>query len=263
MSQGIIASIPPHRRFAANNSGRDFFVGDLHGKYAWLNKALEYVGFNPQSDRLFSVGDLIDRGEDSLKVLQLCTEPWFFPVLGNHEHMLLTCKDEEWMRVAHWYPNGGEWWESTNKKERKLAEELILANFAVTQTIDSPSGDIGMVHADVPESISWSSLTKNQSLEEEHLEYCLWSRRKISRYIEQAVADVRLVVLGHTPLPEPLMLGNCLFLDTGAGHYEHRFLPDPKLSLATLEGSLKGSGSVRVISVNDRGAKERSITLFC
>lgn len=244
----MIYSIPGHRYFSLNTKGRDYFAGDLHGKYNWLCQALDRVGFNTESDRLFSVGDLIDRGEDSMALLKLCNEPWFFPVLGNHEHMLLSCKDEEWMRLAHWYPNGGSWWESASNKEKALAEELILANFAFTQTVETPLGDIAIVHADVPEGFSWATI-KSESLDEKFIDYCLWSRRRITRYIQETIRDVRLVILGHTPLPEPLLLGNCLFLDTGAGHFIHRYLPDPRLSLAT-QGS---SGELTFVAVGNRG----------
>ena len=53
---------PGVRRFPRNADGRDFVVGDLHGMYAVLERALESVGFAPDRDRLFSVGDLIDPG---------------------------------------------------------------------------------------------------------------------------------------------------------------------------------------------------------
>jgi hypothetical protein len=48
-------------RHAANGRGRDFIVGDLHGCRAMLDALLVHVGFDPDRDRLFSVGDLMDR----------------------------------------------------------------------------------------------------------------------------------------------------------------------------------------------------------
>ena len=50
------------QRFPKNESGRDFVIGDLHGMTEFLFKLLDYVCFDPAKDRLFSVGDLIDRG---------------------------------------------------------------------------------------------------------------------------------------------------------------------------------------------------------
>jgi len=72
-----------------NKRGRDFVVGDLHGMYGTLQALLRYVDFQPETDRLFSTGDLVDRGPDSLKCLHLLEKPWFYPVLGNHDAMLI------------------------------------------------------------------------------------------------------------------------------------------------------------------------------
>lgn len=73
----------------ANEDGRDFIVGDLHGCFDELAKLLSYVEFNPHKDRLFSTGDLIDRGPRSIDCLNLLKKKWFYPVLGNHEDIFL------------------------------------------------------------------------------------------------------------------------------------------------------------------------------
>lgn len=75
-------------RYPANARGRDFVVGDLHGCRALLDRLLDEVAFDPERDRLFSVGDLIDRGPESMRCLDLLDEPWCHAVLGNHEVML-------------------------------------------------------------------------------------------------------------------------------------------------------------------------------
>lgn len=54
-----------------------------------MQRLLYEVGFNQTTDRLFSVGDLIDRGLDSLKYVQLLAEPLFYAVKGNHEILML------------------------------------------------------------------------------------------------------------------------------------------------------------------------------
>jgi len=77
------------RRLPENSLGRDFVVGDLHGCFDLLERLLDRVSFDPGCDRLFSVGDMIDRGTDSLRCLQLLAEPWFYAVQGNHELMML------------------------------------------------------------------------------------------------------------------------------------------------------------------------------
>lgn len=85
-------SIKSNQKFVkipANVDGRDFVVGDLHGCYDELMLLLEHVNFNKEQDRLFCVGDLIDRGPKPKECLELLHEKWFYPVLGNHETLLL------------------------------------------------------------------------------------------------------------------------------------------------------------------------------
>lgn len=77
------------KKIPANVEGNDFIVGDIHGCYDELEKLLQHVNFNPSVDRLFSTGDLIDRGPRSSECLALLSKPWFFAVLGNHEDLLL------------------------------------------------------------------------------------------------------------------------------------------------------------------------------
>jgi len=47
--------------FGENREGRDFVVGDIHGMFGHLRMLLKQVSFDAEVDRLFSVGDLVDR----------------------------------------------------------------------------------------------------------------------------------------------------------------------------------------------------------
>ena len=71
---------PLIRRFSPNRLGRDLAVGDIHGYFALLQQALDSIDFDPERDRLFSVGDLTDRGPECAKALDWLARPWFHPV---------------------------------------------------------------------------------------------------------------------------------------------------------------------------------------
>ena len=71
-------------------AGRDFVVGDVHGEFDTLEAMLASVGFLPGRDRLFALGDLIDRGPRSADALSWMESGRIeLSVRGNHEQMLL------------------------------------------------------------------------------------------------------------------------------------------------------------------------------
>ncbi|WP_194726085.1 metallophosphoesterase [Noviherbaspirillum malthae] len=72
--------------FTRNTRGRDLIVGDVHGCFSALQAHLDVLGFDPEVERLFCTGDLVDRGAESdLAKEWLSNKPWFYTVRGNHE----------------------------------------------------------------------------------------------------------------------------------------------------------------------------------
>ena len=98
----------PLKTLEANTIGRDFIIGDLHGSYSVFENLLKNINFDKTVDRIISVGDLVDRGPDSLGCLRLIREPWFHAVLANHEQMMLDKFNGGWSG-NYWFQNGGTW----------------------------------------------------------------------------------------------------------------------------------------------------------
>ncbi|BFT29213.1 symmetrical bis(5'-nucleosyl)-tetraphosphatase [Alteromonas sp. D210916BOD_24] len=73
------------------SQGNAFVIGDIQGCYNGLQRVLEKACFDPKKDQLFAVGDLVARGEDSLKTLRYLKSlgSGFASVLGNHDLHLL------------------------------------------------------------------------------------------------------------------------------------------------------------------------------
>jgi serine/threonine protein phosphatase 1 len=219
--------------FSSNTRGRDFAVGDIHGHFNRLQAALDQQGFNPAVDRLFSVGDLVDRGPHSEQCLEWLDRPWFFAVQGNHEALAIQVVENVPLDHGMYRSSGGGWFlDSSLEKQRQFAARFALLPIALE--VETAAGLVGMVHADCPFP-SWRSL---RDYLQNHLpndrftdEGCQWSRSRLKRNDLSGVRDIRAVIVGHTPLRRPKRLGNVWHIDT-AGWSEGYFT---LLELATLQ----------------------------
>ncbi|MBQ6477867.1 MAG: fructose-bisphosphatase class III [Erysipelotrichaceae bacterium] len=97
-----------------------YIMSDIHGLYDRYEAMLKKIDLK-EDDRLYVLGDVIDRGPDSFKILQdIMDRENVEMFLGNHEHMMLTYLDgldeESWFFAA----NGGR---ETYQKLMDLDEE--------------------------------------------------------------------------------------------------------------------------------------------
>ena len=70
-----------------------YVMSDLHGCFEEYKRMLEKIDFK-DSDILYILGDIVDRGSQSIEILQdMMLKSNVFPILGNHEYMLNECLD--------------------------------------------------------------------------------------------------------------------------------------------------------------------------
>ena len=141
--------LPKVKIFPRNIIGRDFIVGDIHGCLELLTDKLKEVNFNKNTDRLFAVGDLIDRGPDSIGVLNLLKEKWFFSVKGNHEDMFLSAMTQQYSVYNDFIKNGGNWIEKV--KDKKIINPLIdlVYNLPHIIVVGYDDNRFNIVHAEL------------------------------------------------------------------------------------------------------------------
>lgn len=84
-----------------------YICSDIHGLYHRYAKLLETISLR-DTDTLYVLGDMIDRGPDGIQILQdMMNHKNIIPFMGNHEHMMLMYL--EGLDTVSWtmFSNGG------------------------------------------------------------------------------------------------------------------------------------------------------------
>ena len=203
-------------RIGRNEAGRDFVAGDVHGCFRRLERALQAVRFEPRRDRLFSVGDLINRGPASMEALAWLTEGRIHAaVRGNHEQMFLDGfardRDSAYEPWQQWIPDDEltRWWRA-------------LRSLPLGITVETAHGHVGIVHAG-PVHRSWTRTVAdlergNRAAIETALlggHDCGGGTWRGERGTE--VKGARELITGHYPSEDVQRDANWWCIDTGAG----------------------------------------------
>lgn len=207
------------KHFEKNTVGNDYVVGDIHGEFHLLQSKLGELQFNPEVDRLFSVGDLIDRGTESEKCLEWLSKPWFHSVRGNHEQMIIDAYREEDDRYSvHSFQNGGAWFFALFEQD-KIEYVEAFEDLPYVIEVETESGLVGIVHAG--SSRNWGNFKSAIESGDEHTtNEAMWTRTKIKVKDAMDIQGVTRVYVGHTPLHKVTELGNTTYIDTGAVYGE-------------------------------------------
>jgi serine/threonine protein phosphatase 1 len=206
------------QHFANNIHGHDYVVGDVHGGYERLTDLLAVIKFDIKVDRLFSVGDLIDRGPDSAKCLELLNEPCFFSVLGNHEDMLMKASKDPEEEMELWVQNGGEW--GLELDPTALAHyAAVLAKLPLVITVGEGANRFNVFHAE----FFGDDLALDRPSYSNHMrEQLLWGRMLIRDPNKKDLhRGLSKSFCGHTPVKSAKQIGSHVFIDTGCGYPKH------------------------------------------
>jgi serine/threonine protein phosphatase 1 len=209
------ATLPPGERIYA--------IGDVHGcldRLVALHEMIaEDLAVRPaQHATLVHLGDYVDRGADSAQVIDwLINQPPvpvedFVNLMGNHEHMMLSAiagVDRD--APTQWLMNGGadsllSWGISRAVPPAEWAGRiprqhlLFLRDLSINRRI----GPYLFVHAGVRPGVKLDHQTKQDML---------WIREP---FLSSKADHGAVIVHGHTPKREPIVLPNRIAIDTGA-----------------------------------------------
>lgn len=118
-----------------------YAIGDIQGCYDPLRRLLEHVRFDPASDRLWFVGDLVNRGPQSLEVLR------FVRGLGDAATVVLGNHDLHLVMRADGFGKPSD--EDTFGDVLAAAEVAELMAWLRSRPLFHVEGEFAMVHAGV------------------------------------------------------------------------------------------------------------------
>lgn len=227
----ISSTTPPYQALSPNLVGRDWFIGDIHGCFETLMSLLKKKGFNEENDRLISVGDLVDRGNESEKALEWLKKSFFYAVRGNHEDLYLYWRSLKNNRAAQIEfeneiyfrkVNGGEWVKEINETLHLQLEEA-LGKLPYFLAVPHQQGQtIGVVHAELPDGVNWPSLI-NIPMDSELKKSMTWGRKRWkskkgrgeAAHDNNRILGLDALVCGHVITRDPIGIGNIVYIDTG------------------------------------------------
>jgi len=185
-------------------------IGDIHGCANSLRSLMNKISREILSNRLLVfIGDYIDRGPNSKKVVEILLEleelySCIF-LRGNHEQMLLDALHKG--KETLWFTNGGQ--DTLRSYGVDKANEIDDAHkeFYRNTRLYFETPDFFFVHAGVS-----PFKTIEQSIEEHQTEEFLWTRSHLNADCSKWE---KTVVFGHTPITEVHFQKNKIGIDTG------------------------------------------------
>lgn len=124
------------------SKSRCILIGDIHGCLEEFEELLKLMEYNEKIDRLILLGDLCDRGPDSIGVLRKAREMKIECVRGNHDH-----------KILKWANSNKQFYQSSNNKYYdQLNDDDIEFIFKMPTFIKI--GNVIAVHAGLKPSIT-------------------------------------------------------------------------------------------------------------
>jgi len=230
---------------------RTFVMGDIHGAYKAFVQCLERSGFNPQTDQLIQLGDIVDGYPQVYEVMEhLLSIPDKILIKGNHDDWL-----ERYMATGIHPSSWSHGGEATMISYLQHAGKpnQIIRTFSGFKNNMTPT-DIPQTHKKLLASqhlyykdaagrlFVHGGFNRKLRLTDQHPTDFFWDRNLLSTALEIKSAlgedtppedfyeqsDISAVFIGHTPTTHlgrrlatdtPVQALNILDLDTGAGHH--------------------------------------------
>ncbi|WP_158736138.1 bis(5'-nucleosyl)-tetraphosphatase PrpE [Alteribacillus sp. YIM 98480] len=206
------------------------FIGDIHGCFDELITLLKKTGYQ-NKDSIYThpagrlpvfIGDLTDRGPNSVAVIQLITDMVYqgsaYYVPGNHCDKLYRYFLGRNVMIKHGLETTTAELEALSRREYKFIRKAFMdlyENAPLYERLDDDQ--VVAAHAGIREDMIGK---ENKSVKTFVLYGDITGEKNsdgtpVRRDWSAAYKGKRLIVYGHTPVKEPRIVGKTINIDTG------------------------------------------------
>jgi predicted phosphodiesterase len=206
-------------------NGRLIAIGDIHGCHVEFAELLARLS-PTREDRLILLGDLVNRGPDSNKVLSIARQSGASSLLGNHELRLLNYRrtgDTKQLKEG-----------DLETFEKLRAEDWAFLE-AMPLTFAEPALNLVFVHGGFLPNEPWQKQTAEVVTRIQVIDRSGRPAKRADEPDAPSWADLwsgpPFVVYGHTPRSEIYKLKWSVGIDTGCvqgGHLTAYILPEKR-----------------------------------
>jgi len=195
-------------------------IGDIHGCFHTLVKLVEQLERYYPNVPIYSVGDLVDRGNFSFEVVDFFIKKKIFFTPGNHDMMFYDhFLNPHSINALSWFSNGaGSTLKSYQNRLNKLDEHL---NYINSMPLFFNNEDCFISHAGV--SYRYANLIDDSIINDDVKLFEILSKNLEDEFgilwcRENLMNLGKLQVLGHTRMIEPKYdsISNSIYIDCGA-----------------------------------------------
>jgi serine/threonine protein phosphatase 1 len=215
-----------------------YTISDIHGNLNGFMAMIDKINFS-DTDELYVLGDVIDRGLFGIEILQyIMNHDNIKMLLGNHElFMIEALVDNDFDSLKCWTSenNGGlVTYESFMRLPKKKRNDILdyITSLPLRFNVEEAGSKYHLCHANSP--VVWRKLVEAGKITEwpfTKRDFCTWDRKHHKELNELGKENDIKIIIGHTPTPmlssfdgkaEPVLLGNHLLnIDCGSAYINH------------------------------------------
>ena len=206
-------------------NGRLIAIGDIHGCHEEFSELLRLIDLQPD-DRLILLGDLVNRGPNTPRVLELARAHRAISLLGNHELRLLNYRRTRDLKFVK--ENDLETFDQLTAEDWTYLENMLL-------TYEEPELNLVCVHGGFLPDMPWNKQPAEIVTRIQVIDAAGQPCKRADAPAAPSWADLwngpPFVVYGHTPRPEIYKRKWSVGIDTACamgGHLTAFILPEKR-----------------------------------